>query len=100
MKIKYLLVLLILGCANKTPTYSDKPLEPIRRVSATKDDLLYNYSIGLGYPNGFEKVEANATEWCKRKYNLGAVPRTQSQCSVYPNPAGDRQVCTVSFKCQ
>lgn len=101
MNIKYLAVLILMGCASSP---DQKPIatksdEPFRRVVASKDDLLYNYHLGIQYPNLFERAEADANTWCKRKYNLAAVQRTPPQCGVYINQGKQDQVCTVAFKC-
>ena len=102
MNIKYLLVLALVGCATapEQKPIASKPNEPFRRVSAFKDDLLYNYTVGINYPNGFDRAEADARSWCQKKYQMGAVQRTQAQCGIYVNESRELQVCAVAFKCQ
>lgn len=99
--IVHLMALVLIGCASspEQQPMAIKPEEPFRRVVASKDDLLYNYHLGIQYPNLFERAEADANTWCKRKYNLAAAQRTQPQCGVYINQGQQDQVCTVAFKC-
>ena len=102
MRIEYLLILVLLGCTSsqtKKPI-SAKPNEPFRRVMASKDALLYNYTVGVNYPNGYLQAESDAAAWCQAKYKTGAVQRNPPQCGIYVNEDQQTQVCAVDFKCQ
>lgn len=98
MRIGYLAVLLLIGCAsNQEPkTIATTAYAPMTRHITSKNDLLYTYRIGLNYSNGYEKAMDNAAEWCA-KHKLGVIERLQPQCGVYKDQP---TLCTVAFKCQ
>lgn len=99
MRIKYLLVLALMGCASSP---EQKPMAPkaepaFVRVMATKTDIVYNYKIRGDGPTGFELAELDAERFCRSKWGLTAAQKTQVSCASYNSSA---TMCAVTFRCQ
>lgn len=99
MNIKYLLVLVLMGCASgpDQKPMATKVEPPFVRVMATKTDIVYSYKIRGDGPTGFDLAELDAKRLCRSKWGLAAYQKTQVSCASYNNSA---TMCAVTFHCQ
>lgn len=92
--MRYLLLLLLVGCTSAPQKQA--VFDPVTRHTASKNDLLFTYRVGLDYPNGYSKAHTLADQWCS-KYSMTAIERLEPQCGSYDDQP---TLCSVAFKCQ
>lgn len=92
--MRYLLLLLLVGCTSAPQKQA--VFDPVTRHTASKNDLLFTYRVGVDYPNGYDKAFSNANQWCGQQ-GMVAVEKLQAQCGTHEEQP---TLCTVAFKCQ
>lgn len=99
MRIKYLLVLALIGCstAQEIKPVATKPSPPFVRHITSKTHLLYTYRLRTERATGYELAEADATQVCKTKWGLQAYESIQPNCVTNDN---NEVMCAVTFACR
>jgi hypothetical protein len=99
MKVKYLVYLLLAGCASSPePIPIPRKAEPdfVRHLSQ-KDNLLYTYKLQTSRGTGYSLVEVDAERLCQSKWQLHAYPDTEPNCGSYN---GMLPGCAIKFVCR
>lgn len=99
MRIQYLLVVALIGCASSTEQkpVGTKPNPDFTRHITSKTHLLYTYKLQTERGTGYELAEADAEQVCQSKWGLHAWLRDQPNCGTYNDvPMG----CAITFQCR